>query len=214
VVVTGYPCRAGLQAWTKAEARTVFALRDDLPVLLVMGGSKGAHSINQAVFAVLPDLLKITQVLHIIGQLEWGLVEMHRSKLPVELQSRYRAYAYLHQEMGAALQAADLAVSRAGASILGEYPLFGLPAILVPYPYAWHYQRVNAQYLVRHEAATMIEDDSLQANLLSRVQNLLADQKKLDRMAANMRKLAHPQAADRIADHITALVSAAGGARR
>ena len=68
--------------------------------------------------------------------------------------------------MGAALAAADLVVSRAGASILGEYPLFGLPAILVPYPYAWRYQKVNADYLVKRQAAEMLPDEQLKEKLL------------------------------------------------
>ena len=74
---------------------------------------------------------------------------------------RYHAFPYLHDEMGAALAAADLVISRAGASTLGEYPLFGLPAVLVPYPYAWRYQKVNADTLVQKGAAIMLEDDKL-----------------------------------------------------
>ena len=60
--------------------------------------------------------------------------------------------------MGLAFAAADLVVSRAGASILGEYPLFGLPSILIPYPYAWRYQKVNADYLATRGAAIRLDD--------------------------------------------------------
>ena len=59
------------------------------------------------------------------------------------------------------MAAADLVVSRAGASILGEYPLFGLPSILIPYPYAWRYQKVNADYLVTRGAAIRLDDETL-----------------------------------------------------
>ena len=134
---------------------------------MVWAAVKAPRSINQALQAILPELLQQAQVLHLSGSLEWALVERSRSgsRLPVELQARYRAYPYLHEEMGAALQAADLVVSRAGASVLGEYPLFGLPAILVPYPYAWRYQQVNAQYLVQHGAAVLLEDADLAGQL-------------------------------------------------
>jgi UDP-N-acetylglucosamine--N-acetylmuramyl-(pentapeptide) pyrophosphoryl-undecaprenol N-acetylglucosamine transferase len=199
VVVTGYPLRPGLQGWSKAEARAVFALDGKLPVVLVLGGSKGAHSINQALQGILPDLLRQVQVLHISGNLEWALVEQSRSSLPVELQARYRAYPYLHQEIGAALQAADLVVSRAGASVLGEYPLFGLPAILVPYPYAWRYQRVNAEYLVRQGAALLLNDADLGEQLLPKIQALLADRKLRESMRAAAKALARPTAAAEIA---------------
>ena len=199
VKVTGYPLRPGLAALSTSQARSLFALRDDLPVLLVMGGSKGSHSINQALQTVLPELLKQVQVIHLSGNLEWALVERSRKGLPVELQARYRPYPYLHNEMGAALQAADLVVSRAGASTLGEYPLFGLPAILVPYPYAWRYQRVNAKYLEKHGAAILLDDQDLPAQLLPAVLELLSDREKRQAMRAASSALAQPQAALQLA---------------
>ena len=82
------------------------------------------------VIAALPDWLKDYQVVHLSGQLDWPEVEQARAALPAGQMARYHAFPFLH-EMGPALAAADLVVSRAGASALGEYPLFGLPAILV-----------------------------------------------------------------------------------
>lgn len=199
VVVSGYPLRSGLKIWNKAESRAVFALREDLPLVLFLGGSKGAHSINQALQAVLPELLRQVQVLHISGNLEWALVEKSRNSLPVELQARYRPYPYLHKEIGAALQAADLVVSRAGASVLGEYPYFGLPAILVPYPYAWRYQRVNGQYLASKGAAVLLDDADLGEQLLPKVLELLANRERREAMRAALKDLARPQAATEIA---------------
>jgi len=158
-------------------------------------------------------------VLHISGNLEWTQVEQSRASLPGKLQARYRVFPYLHKEMGAALQAADLVVSRAGASALGEYPLFGLPAILVPYPYAWRYQRVNAQYLVRHGAAVLVNDVDLVEQLLPLVQELLSNRERREAMRAALKSLARPQAAAEIAGLIqgfavgTAAASAAGEAR-
>jgi UDP-N-acetylglucosamine:LPS N-acetylglucosamine transferase len=95
--------------------------------------------------------------------------------------ARYHAYPFLH-EMGQALAAADLVVSRAGASALGEYPLFGLPAILVPYPYAWRYQKVNADYLARRGAAVRLNDEDLPARLAGEVRALL--DRSFDALAA------------------------------
>ncbi len=204
--VTGYPLRPDLleaavrlQAEGKTAARQVFGLRPDLPVLLVSGGSKGSRSINRAVMAALPDLLQDIQVLHISGKLDWADVEQGRLSLSPEQAARYRLYPYLHAEMAAALACADLSLTRAGASSLGELPLFGLPAILVPYPYAWRYQRVNADYLASRGAAEVVEDADLPAQIVPLVRSLLTDLPRHQKMAQAMRQLARPDAAQQIA---------------
>jgi UDP-N-acetylglucosamine--N-acetylmuramyl-(pentapeptide) pyrophosphoryl-undecaprenol N-acetylglucosamine transferase len=197
--VTGYPTRPDLKRIDKQSARTEFNLQPDLPVLLVFGGSKGARSINRALFAILEPLLKTTQVLHISGERDWQEVEKAKIELSSTAASHYHAYAYLHEEMGAALACADLVVSRAGASTLGEFPLYGLPAILVPYPHAWRYQRVNATYLADHNAAMIIEDNQLGDQLLPAIKDLLQQPEKLSAMSQAMFSLAHPQAASKLA---------------
>lgn len=200
ITVTGYPTRPELTAQDRISAHRSLELTEDLPVLLVFGGSKGARSINRALLPILPALLMQMQVVHISGQLDWEEVQQAQAALPVDLMPRYHAFAYLHTEaMGQALASADLAVSRAGASILGEYPLFGLPSILVPYPYAWRYQKVNADYLVRQGAAVLIADAQLGERLLTTVEELLSDQTKLNSMRSAARAQAHPSAARQIA---------------
>ncbi len=199
VIDTGYPTRPDLQIWEPEAARQALQLRADLPVLLVFGGSKGARSINNALFAALPELLQEMQVIHITGQLDWPAVETIRSRLDEHQIERYHAYPYLHDEMGAALRLADLVVARAGASTLGEFPLFGLPAILVPYPYAWQYQKVNAQYLADRQAAIVITDEDLPAQLLPTVRKLMQDTEKRAALQQAMRSLARPTAANTIA---------------
>ncbi len=203
VSVTGYPTRSNLRRWDEDEARRVLGLEAGLSVLLVFGGSKGARSINRALLNVLPELLREMQVVHLSGQLDWEEVQEVRQRLaqtlPSEQYRRYHPYPYLHEEMGAAFSVADLAVCRAGASVLGELPLFGLPAILVPYPYAWRYQAVNAQYLVQRGAAVLVRDDELSARLLPAVQELMRDKRKRSDMSLAMRSLSHPEAATQIA---------------
>ena len=101
--------------------------------------------------------------------------------------------------VGAALAAADLAVSRAGASCLGELPYFGLPAILVPYPHAWRYQRLNAEYLVQRHAAVLLPDRDLASQLLVLVRDLIHDAPRREAMGQALRKLSHPRAAQELA---------------
>jgi UDP-N-acetylglucosamine--N-acetylmuramyl-(pentapeptide) pyrophosphoryl-undecaprenol N-acetylglucosamine transferase len=132
------------------------------------------------------------------------MVKYNREQLPMEFAARYHAMPYLH-EMGAALAAADLVVSRAGASSLGEYPLYGLPAILVPYPHAWRYQKVNADHLTRRGAAIILEDHSLNAQLLETLNVLFENPNKLKAMRAAMFELSHPRAAEKIANKLIEL---------
>jgi UDP-N-acetylglucosamine--N-acetylmuramyl-(pentapeptide) pyrophosphoryl-undecaprenol N-acetylglucosamine transferase len=200
IVETGYPTRPELSKWDLQKSRDYFGINDDLPVLLVFGGSKGARSINYALMDILPELLTKAQVIHISGKLDWEVVQENQTKLPVEIAKNYHAYPYLHEEMGAAFTCADLVVSRAGASSLGEFPLFGLPAILVPYPYAWRYQKVNASYLVNRGAALLLEDEKLKDELLNTIQSLFADQPRLKGMKQAMQSLAKPNAAEHIAN--------------
>ena len=210
VTVTGYPLRQGLESWTRDQALRALSLRSDLPVLLVTGGSKGARSINRVISAGLPQLLPSMQVLHISGQLDHAEMEQARAALPAELASNYHLYSYLHEEMGAALCAADLAVMRAGASTLGELPLFGLPAILVPYPYAWRYQKVNAAYLVERGAAVLLEDADLSGSLVPLVKGLMDDPTRRQKMRTALQELARPDAAAHIAGLLDRLAVHAG----
>lgn len=200
LLVTGYPVRQDLVPIDRSVARQSFGLQPDVPVVLIMGGSRGAHSLNAAVLAILPELLSDVQVLHVSGSAGWEDVQRAQASLSPAAGARYRAFEYLHGEMAAALSAADVAVSRAGASTLGEYPRFGLPAVLVPYPFAWRYQHVNADFLVERGAAVRLDDSRLNQALLSTVRGLLRDAPRLERMRAAARALAAPDAARRIAE--------------
>ena len=205
VIETGYPTRANLAQWDKKSACEALGLDAEKPILLVFGGSKGARSINNALLANLPALLEKTQVLHISGTLDWQNVQAAEKSLKGKHAQNYRAFDYLHEKMGAALASADLVISRAGASSLGEFPLFGLPAILVPYPYAWRYQKVNAEYLQAKGAAILVRDETLAERLLPLVDELLKNPQKLAAMRSEMKKMARPQAAENIAEELLAL---------
>jgi len=206
VIETGYPLRADLVLWDRETAHRHLGISGERPVLLVFGGSKGARSINMTVLKDLRPILEMFEVIHLSGELDWNYVKHHRDQLPKELAARYHAMPYLH-EMGAALAAADMVVSRAGASCLGEYPLFGLPAILVPYPHAWRYQKVNADYLTQRSAAIILEDQFLNDELLNTLKVLMDNPNKLQAMRAAMFELSHPRAAEKIA---SALIELAG----
>lgn len=199
VEVTGYPVRADLAGWTRASAAREFGLDPSEDTLLVFGGSKGSRSINRALVGGLAALLPTMQVLHITGEATWEETQAAVPELPAALRPRYQAVPYLHETMGAAFACADLAVCRAGASTLGELPLFGLPAVLVPLPHFWRYQQVNADHLAQRGGAVILADADLEDKLTAVALDLMHNKSKLRAMQAAMQALARPQAAAAIA---------------
>ncbi len=212
MVVTGYPVRPDVRAatsLTREEALARFDLTPARPTLFVFGGSRGARTINRALMAALPDLLTEIQVIHISGTLTWPEVEANAATLPENLRAYYRPYPYLHDEMGPAFRAANLVLARAGASMLGECPAFGLPSVLVPLTFAWRYQKVNADYLTERGAAIQLTDESLADTLRPTVRDLLFNREKLARMATAAVALDRPDAATHLAQVIIAAANPA-----
>ena len=206
-VVTGYPLQANRLGAKRDFAREHFKLDQRLKTLLVFGGSHGARNINVALVEHLQRLLDDgIQIIHITGEHDWGRTMEQLGSLAEH--RHYHPFSYLHDDMGLAFAAADLVLCRAGASTLAELPLFSLPAILVPYPYAWHYQKVNADYLSERGAAIHLEDQDLSAKLYERISELLSDEQRLSEMQACSRALAQPNGARELAD----LLLATGGA--
>jgi len=199
-VLTGYPVREEIMAARREQARRRWSIPAKERMLLVFGGSRGARSINRALTANVKTLLQEAWVVHITGRLDIDWVREVRASLPEGMQARYRVYPYLHEEMPDALAAADLVVSRAGASVLGEFPARGLPAVLVPYPHAGRHQEHNARYLSDRGAAVLVDDDRLGEDLVSTLRSLLDDESRRQAMAAAARRLFRPDGARRIGD--------------
>jgi UDP-N-acetylglucosamine--N-acetylmuramyl-(pentapeptide) pyrophosphoryl-undecaprenol N-acetylglucosamine transferase len=201
VVVTGYPVRPEFYSLDRAEARRELGLEPEEQTLLVFGGSRGSRSINQALVAGLRDLLPVCQIVHVSGTLDADWVAGAAKKLPEELKGRYHHYPYLHG-MAQAMVSADLAVARAGASTLGEFPAAKLPALLVPYPYSGQHQTPNAAYMVRNGAAQLLPDADLKEKLVPVVLRLLGDAQALADMRESANAMARPDAAEAIAGQL------------
>ncbi len=199
VVVTGYPLRPALLEATREEGLHLFSLDPQRRTLLVFGGSRGARSLNTAIGAIAPALLASgVQILHITGKLDWPQVEARHATLDSTQRAFYQIFPY-RADIGYAFAAADLVVSRAGASSLAEYPQHALPAILVPYPYAWRYQKVNADYLAGQGAGIRLEDERLADDLLPLLRDLFADPARLAAMRDAMAALKRSDGAEAIA---------------
>jgi len=200
VKVTGYPLRKEIKKWVRKKSRAHFNIPLQAKVLLVFGGSKGARSINQALMPILYKLIEEMHVIHITGVDNWKDILTIKKSNQTLRSPRYHAFPFLHEDMGAAFAAADLAVCRAGASTIGELPYFGLPAIMVPYPYAWQYQQQNAEYLVNAGGAEIIKDKNLSTELYRKITTVISDKQKIESMRKNLQKLATGDAEQSIAN--------------
>ena len=201
VVVSGYPVRPEFYATDRQEAREALGLEPEEKMLLVMGGSRGARSINRALVAALRQLLPHCQIVHVSGRLDADWVAGSSKSLPEEMRQRYHHHAYLH-ELPQALAAADLAVARAGAATLGEFPAAELPSVLVPYPHSGQHQLPNAQHMAESGAAQIVMDSALEQELVPTLLRLLADEQLLDSMRQAARSLDRPDAAQVIAEQL------------
>ena len=214
LVVTGNPVREDLLTEERAAACLHFGLRPEVPLLLITGGSQGARSINQAALSLHRYFSgkKELQILHITGQTDYNNI-IHRLKEAGirfnETDSGRVVVPYLH-EMPKALAAARLVVSRAGAIGLAELTLRGIPAILVPYPYASeNHQEINARALEKRGAAVVIRDGELTGECLTvKVEELISDPVKLQSMADASQAMGYPHAADEVADIVLQLAKA------
>ena len=201
VVVTGYPVRPEIYDLDRDRARQALGLDATASTLLVFGGSRGAQSINRALVAGLRDLLPVCQVIHVSGRLDVDWVRGATRGLPQEMLARYHLYPYLH-DMPQALVAADLAVARAGAATLGEFPAAALPAILVPYPHSGQHQLPNARHLAESGAALVVDDTALAGELVPTLLRLLRDEQALASMSQAARALSRPDAAQAIVQQL------------
>lgn len=201
VLVTGYPVRSSIHSLDPKRARIDLGLDPDETTLLVFGGSRGARSINKTIVAGLRELLDQCQIIHISGRLDADWVAGASKGLPEVLRTRYRHFQYL-SDMPKALVAANLAVARAGAATLGEFPAAGLPSILVPYPHSGQHQRANAEYMVRNGAAQMILDHHIGERLVPTILRILDNRTELAAMQESARAMGRTDAAQTIADHL------------
>ena len=165
--LTGTPIRA-LGTIDRQEAAQRLGLPPDLPVLLVFGGSQSVRRLDEAMAEAVADLVERCVVVHLTGPGSFARAEALRDSLPADRRERYRPFAFLHEDMAAALSAADLLVGRAGSSTLAEATAAGLPMIVVPYPHAAAHQRANAAELVEAGAALLVADEDFDGDRCAR----------------------------------------------
>jgi UDP-N-acetylglucosamine--N-acetylmuramyl-(pentapeptide) pyrophosphoryl-undecaprenol N-acetylglucosamine transferase len=202
-LLTGRPLPPSTGGSDRAAARRRFELDPDAQCLLVFGGSLGARRLNHAALDAFGSAAPCS-VLHACGQRDYDEL---RARLE-ELGSppHYRLFPYI-QPFADALAAADVVAARAGGSVL-ELAAVGLPAILVPYPHATaDHQTLNARHMEQAGAAVVVRDDELDGPRLAReVAALLGAPQRMADMSKAAHAAARPDAAERIAAELIALL--------
>ncbi len=205
--VVGTPVRSALRKAVREkgeDAHKFFGLTRERKTLLVVGGSQGARGVNNAVAESLNELDALgIQILHITGPEDYQAMSDAYAGKEIKLRSHVAAFCH---RMEMAYRVADLALARSGASTLAELAAFGVPSILVPYPFAADdHQTKNAAIFDKAGAGVLVPQTELSPQkLCDLVRDILKKDKRRTSMQAAARKIAHLDAAERIADAIEA----------
>jgi UDP-N-acetylglucosamine--N-acetylmuramyl-(pentapeptide) pyrophosphoryl-undecaprenol N-acetylglucosamine transferase len=202
IVITGNPVRRDISSVLdkREEAINFFGLKNEIPTLLVVGGSLGARTINESILNNL-ELLAVNG-LQVIWQSGIAFAEKAEEAIIPYEKKGFRTFAFINR-MDLAYAVADLVVSRAGAIAISELCLVGKPAILVPSPnVAEDHQTKNAMALVEKTAALLVRDNESHEKLADSIISLAGNNQLREQLSANIRQLSFPDAADHIADEI------------
>jgi UDP-N-acetylglucosamine--N-acetylmuramyl-(pentapeptide) pyrophosphoryl-undecaprenol N-acetylglucosamine transferase len=201
IVMTGNPVRREIAeaSMDQSEAKRTLGFDPEKPLLLVVGGSLGARTINESISAALPEITAAG--INVLWQTGKTYAEQCR-----DTASGYAGNVIASpfiSDMATAYRAADLIVARAGAATISELQLLGAPAILVPSPnVAEDHQRKNAQALVDRDAAVMVLDSDARQALGKEILALMADGERRRVLGNNAAKMALRESDERIADEI------------
>ena len=205
IIMTGNPVRQALldTKMTKEEAIKSFGLDPSKKTILIVGGSLGAGTVNKSVMQHLDEIAESGV------QVIWQTGKYYNADINEQLKGRdlpmIKVLDFI-SDMGAAYKAADLVISRAGASSISEFCLLGTPVILVPSPnVAEDHQTKNAMALVDKDAALYVKDADAPEQVISLALKTVQDEAKLRSLSENILKLALPNSADIIADEVIRL---------
>ena len=205
IIKTGNPVRQNVleTSITREDARKQFGLEPDKKTILLVGGSLGARTINESVLGNL-EKIKASGI-----QFIWQTGKYYNAAINEQLKGKeipnLKVLDFV-SDMGAAYKAADLVISRAGASSISEFCLIGKPVILVPSPnVAEDHQTKNAMALVNKDAAIYVKDSEAPTVLIDKAISIANNEQKLSELSNNIKKLGYKNSADVIADEVVKL---------
>ncbi len=203
IILTGNPVRQNIlqNNISKADARKAFQLDPEKKTILIIGGSLGARTINESILQHLSDI-RNSDV-----QFIWQTGKVYKEAIAKRLEGE-EPLANLHvtdfiSDMASAYAAADMVISRAGASSISEFCLLGMPVILVPSPnVAEDHQTKNALALVNKQAAVYVKDAEAPEKLINTALSIVNDESKLNELHQNILGMALKNSAERIAEEV------------
>lgn len=187
--VSGNPVRIDLQLVDKNDARKKFGLNQNKKTVLILGGSLGARSINNAVKKFIKDF-------HLSNiQLVWQTGKLYYDEYKGFSSGEIKVFSFI-EDMSVAYSAADLVVARAGATTIAEASALGIAVIFVPSPnVAANHQYKNAKLLTDKNAGVLLNDPDVEVKLFSVVNDIINDEERLNRFRNNIKKFSKPEAA-------------------
>jgi UDP-N-acetylglucosamine--N-acetylmuramyl-(pentapeptide) pyrophosphoryl-undecaprenol N-acetylglucosamine transferase len=203
---TGNPVRNTIaqSKLTRTEGQAWFGMDPRKETVLIIGGSLGAKSINEAIDHHLAEILdQNVQIIWQTGKPYYQQARAHAANL-----AGVKVFEFI-REMEYAYAAADIVISRAGALAIAELCIAARPVIFVPYPYAAEdHQTSNAMSLVEHNAALLVKDIDAHGELVTKLKHLIADKQMQDLMTKNLKALAITNADERIAAKVMEIANA------
>jgi len=203
IILTGNPIRNNLKKYKKNDAKSMLGIKNNKKVLLIIGGSQGAKTINNYFLKYYKKI--INEQIHII----WQVGSKHYSQVYTEINlDEIDIYDFI-EDIDTYISASDLIISRAGALTLSELAYFEKPILLIPFPYAsQNHQFLNAIYYKKNDAAILFEESLMNGvELVKILLKLLKNTKKQDSLIKNIKKIAKPNATNIINDRILRLAN-------
>ncbi|MDD5606263.1 MAG: undecaprenyldiphospho-muramoylpentapeptide beta-N-acetylglucosaminyltransferase [Candidatus Pacebacteria bacterium] len=206
LMVVGNPIRSEILQGNLDEAKRIFSLSGEKPVILILGGSQGAQIINETILLMMPDFLEKFEVIHQTGEKNIKEIEKEsKTVIPENLQKYYHALGFLDKnKLKHAYKASDLIIARAGAGTIFEIAEIEKPSILIPLKgSAQNHQVKNAYAFAQDGKSIVIEQENLKAHfLLEKIKYLFSQRSIMEEMKKKCRNFAKPNAAKIIAEYI------------
>ncbi|OHA76520.1 MAG: hypothetical protein A3H01_00255 [Candidatus Wildermuthbacteria bacterium RIFCSPLOWO2_12_FULL_40_9] len=202
----GNPVRSEILQGSVQEAKNIFKLTGEKPVILILGGSQGSQRINDVILQTLPDLIDKFEVIHQCGTNNFKNVDAEAKVVTKEdLKKYYHLYPFLSEtELADAYQVANLVVSRAGSGSIFEISSVKKPSILIPLPESAQNHQVENAYSYSYNGACLVIEEANFTHhfFLDRLKYLFSHQNELDAMSDGAAKFAKPRAAEIIASYL------------